>query len=48
MIRIEKARSEDSKVLALASWRAFDTDVNYGAPGVGGWASGLQVRPLAE
>lgn len=36
MIRIEKARSEDSKVLALASWRAFDNDVNYGAPGVGG------------
>jgi hypothetical protein len=36
MIRIEKARSEDSKALALASWRAFANDVNYGAPGVGG------------
>ncbi len=36
MIRFDKATSEDAEPLALASWRAFDHDVNYGAPGVGG------------
>ena len=35
-IRFEKAKPEDAKALALASWRAFDDDVNYGAPGKGG------------
>ena len=35
-IRFEKAKPEDAKTLALASWRAFDGDINYGAPGVGG------------
>ena len=35
-IRFEKAKPEDAKALALASWRAFDGDVNYGAPGKGG------------
>ena len=35
-IRFEKAKTEDSKALALVSWRAFDNDVNYGAPSVGG------------
>lgn len=36
MIRFEKATMEDAKALALVSQRAFDNDVNYGAPGVGG------------
>lgn len=36
MIQFEKARPEDAQALALASWRAFDNDVNYGAPGPGG------------
>jgi RimJ/RimL family protein N-acetyltransferase len=36
MIRFEKARPEDAKTLALVSGRAFDNDVNYGAPGAGG------------
>jgi ribosomal protein S18 acetylase RimI-like enzyme len=35
-IQFEKAKPEDAKALALASWRAFDADVNYGAPGKGG------------
>jgi GNAT superfamily N-acetyltransferase len=35
-IQFEKARPEDARALALASWRAFDNDVNYGAPGPGG------------
>ena len=36
MIRFEKARPADAKGLALASWRAFDNDVHYGARGKGG------------
>jgi len=36
MIRFKKARIEDAKGLALASWRAFDNDINYGASGKGG------------
>jgi RimJ/RimL family protein N-acetyltransferase len=36
MLRFEKARREDARVLALISGRAFDNDVNYGAPGSGG------------
>ena len=36
MIRFAIARIEDAKALALASWRAFDHDVHYGAPGKGG------------
>jgi len=36
MIRFEKAKTEDSKALALVSWRAFDNDIHYGAPSVGG------------
>jgi hypothetical protein len=35
-IRFDKATPEDAEALALASWRAFDNDINYGAPGVGG------------
>lgn len=35
-IWFEKAKPEDAKALALASWLAFDDDVNYGAPGKGG------------
>jgi hypothetical protein len=35
-IQFVKAKPEDAKALALASWRAFDGDVNYGAPGKGG------------
>jgi GNAT superfamily N-acetyltransferase len=35
-IRFEKAKPEDAKPLALASWRAFDGDINYGAPDKGG------------
>jgi GNAT superfamily N-acetyltransferase len=36
MISFEKARKEDAKALALASWHAFDDDVNHGAPTKGG------------
>ena len=36
MIRFEKARPMDAKGLALASWRAFDNDVHYGARDKGG------------
>jgi RimJ/RimL family protein N-acetyltransferase len=36
MLRFEKARLEDAKALALISWRAFDNDIHYGAPGKGG------------
>ncbi len=36
MIRFARARAEDAKALALISWRAFDNDVNYGAPDSGG------------
>jgi RimJ/RimL family protein N-acetyltransferase len=36
MLRFEKAKPEDAKALALISGRAFDNDVNYGAPGKGG------------
>ena len=36
MATFEKARKEDAKALALASWQAFDHDINYGAQGKGG------------
>ena len=36
MVRFEKARSADAKTLALVCGRAFDYDINYGAPGPGG------------
>ena len=36
MIRFERAKLEDAKPLALASWRAFNHDVHYGAPSKGG------------
>ncbi len=36
MLRFEKARPGDAKTLAIISGRAFDNDVNYGAPGPGG------------
>jgi RimJ/RimL family protein N-acetyltransferase len=36
MLRFEKARPADARSLALVSGRAFDNDVNYGAPGPGG------------
>jgi len=36
MIRFEKAKLQDAKGLALASWKAFDNDVNYGARETGG------------
>ncbi len=36
MIRFVRARQEDAKALAMASWRAFDDDIHYGAPAVGG------------
>lgn len=36
MIQFKKARAQDAKALAQASWRAFDHDVHYGAPGPGG------------
>lgn len=32
----ERAKVEDAKALALVSWKAFDHDVNYGAPKDGG------------
>jgi hypothetical protein len=36
MIHFEKARSEDTKALALVSWHAFDNNILYGALGPGG------------
>ncbi len=36
MISFEKAKPLDAKALALVSWKAFDHDVHYGAPGPGG------------
>jgi ribosomal protein S18 acetylase RimI-like enzyme len=36
MIRFIRAKVGDAKALARASWRAFDNDVHYGAPGKGG------------
>ena len=36
MIQFRKAKPADAKGLALASWKAFDNDINYGAPGKGG------------
>ena len=36
MIRFREARIQDAKALALASWKAFDNDIHYGAPGKGG------------
>jgi len=36
MIRIRKATPKDAQELATASQKAFDNDVNYGAPGPGG------------
>ena len=36
MIQFEKAKPEDAKALAMASGKAFDYDVNYGAPSAGG------------
>ena len=35
-MRYEKATPEDAVVLTEISKRAFDNDVNYGAPGPGG------------
>jgi len=50
MIRLEKARRRDAKVLAKVSEEAFHEDVNYGAPGPGrppGYASEeFQVRMM--
>ncbi|MCP4361095.1 MAG: GNAT family N-acetyltransferase [Chloroflexi bacterium] len=34
--KLECARPEDAKALALVSWKAFADDVNYGAPAKGG------------
>jgi GNAT superfamily N-acetyltransferase len=36
MIRFVKARPDDANTLAQVSKRAFDNDVHYGAPGIGG------------
>jgi GNAT superfamily N-acetyltransferase len=36
MVTFEKAKPADAKALALASWKAFDHDIHYGAPSVGG------------
>jgi GNAT superfamily N-acetyltransferase len=36
MIRFKRAGKGDAKTLARISWRAFDNDVHYGAPGKGG------------
>ncbi len=36
MIQFELAKPEDAKALALISWQAFEHDINYGAPSVGG------------
>lgn len=36
MIRLEEAKSQDAKALALVSKRAFEDDINYGAPDIGG------------
>ncbi|MBD3183208.1 GNAT family N-acetyltransferase [Candidatus Poribacteria bacterium] len=36
MIIFKKAKPQDAKGLAFASWKAFDNDINYGAKGKGG------------
>ena len=36
MIRFKRAKTGDAKALARVSWRAFDNDVSYGAPGKSG------------
>jgi RimJ/RimL family protein N-acetyltransferase len=36
MVNFDRAKPQDAKGLALASWKAFDNDVNYGAQGKGG------------
>ena len=36
MVTFERAKPGDAKALALASWKAFDHDIHYGAPKVGG------------
>jgi RimJ/RimL family protein N-acetyltransferase len=36
MLVYERARAEEAKALARVSWKAFDNDVHYGAPGPGG------------
>lgn len=36
MVHFEKAQPRDAKGLALVSWKSFDHDVHYGAPGPGG------------
>jgi len=36
VIRFKRAKTGDAKALARVSWRAFDNDINYGAPGKGG------------
>ena len=36
MIKFEKAKTADAKGLALASWKALDNDIHYGAPEKGG------------
>lgn len=52
MLRFEKARPEDARVLARISGRAFDNDVNYGALGPGGppgYKSDIwQIRMMAR
>ena len=36
MLQLTKAHAKDAKALAQISQRAFDDDINYGAPGPGG------------
>ncbi|MBN1285503.1 MAG: GNAT family N-acetyltransferase [Anaerolineae bacterium] len=36
MVRLERAKPQDAKALALISKHAFEDDINYGAPGIGG------------
>lgn len=47
VIHFEKAEASDAKSLAEVSARAFDNDINYGAPGPGGppsYKSGVWQR----
>lgn len=36
MIRVERAGLADARELTRISWKSFEYDINYGAPGIGG------------
>jgi ribosomal protein S18 acetylase RimI-like enzyme len=44
MIRIERAGVVDARELTRISWKSFEHDINYGAPGIGGPPGYKSVR----